>query len=65
MKRISPLVFPVSSFLNKSQQSFVRFSHPLKDFNQIPLDSRWSSGVYLVQVYENGCVLASGMVITQ
>lgn len=38
---------------------------PLKDFNQISLDSRWSSGVYLLQVYENGCVLASGKVITQ
>ena len=38
---------------------------PLKDFNQISLDSRWPSGVYLLQVYEKGCVLASGKVITQ
>jgi hypothetical protein len=52
--------------VNSSGQSvYTQKLESLTDFNHLTLDPRWLPGLYFLQLYENGQLLASGKVVIQ
>jgi len=60
-----PTAYTLKLLSVNSNTIYTKQSNSLTDFNSLTLDHRWVPGLYFLQLYENGQLLASGKVVIQ